>query len=89
MIKKKITHAVLLSCKKASALIDKKLVMELSWIERTQLHWHTSICDGCKLYEKQSVILNNALLHYLRMNENEKFAIVPNQELKEKIASKF
>ncbi len=84
-----MTHAVLLSCKKASALIDKKSVLELSWIERTQLHWHTSICDGCRFYEKQSVILNNVLLHHLRLSENETFAIVQNQELKEKIATKL
>lgn len=44
----------MLSCKKASGLIEKKLHFPLSPIEKMQLFFHTSMCDTCKSYQKQS-----------------------------------
>ncbi|MCK5101640.1 MAG: hypothetical protein KAI99_13115 [Cyclobacteriaceae bacterium] len=51
---KKLMNILMLSCKKASGLIEKKLHFPLSPIEKMQLFFHTSMCDTCKSYQKQS-----------------------------------
>ena len=58
---KKITHIIILSCKKATELIEKKLYTKLSARERVQLKLHKGICDACTLYEKQVVFLEAVL----------------------------
>ena len=51
----------MLSCRKATELIEKKLHAKLSRRERVQLKWHKSICDACTLYEKQVVFIEKVL----------------------------
>ncbi|HTC00998.1 MAG TPA: hypothetical protein VK705_09975 [Ferruginibacter sp.] len=58
---KKITHIIVLSCRKATQLIEKKLHTELSARERVQLKLHKGICDACTLYEKQVVFIEKIL----------------------------
>ena len=48
----------MLSCKKASELIDKKEIIGLSLVEKIQLSIHTSMCKGCHNYQMQSKKLN-------------------------------
>lgn len=56
-------HLLMLSCKKASVLIEKKLSFSLGTIEKMQLVIHTSMCSACKKYEQESrgldAVLNN------------------------------
>jgi hypothetical protein len=58
---KTIIHIIILSCRKATELIEKKLHTKLSRRERMQLKWHNSICDICPLYEKQVIIIDKVL----------------------------
>lgn len=58
---KKITHLIMLSCRKATELIEKQFVAKLSLKERVQLNLHKSICDACTAYENQSRLLNDLL----------------------------
>ena len=58
---KTIVHIIMLSCRKATELIEKKLHTRLSRRERVQLKWHKSICDACTLYEKQVVFIEKTL----------------------------
>ena len=58
---KKLMNILMLSCKSASGLIEKKLHFKLSPIERFQLMVHTSMCDACKSYQKQSTDLDTML----------------------------
>ena len=64
---KKLMNILMLSCKKASGLIEKKLHFPLSPIEKMQLFFHTSMCDTCKSYQKQSkdldILLDKHLHH--------------------------
>ena len=76
-----------LSCKKASELIDKKAVVKLSLRENMMLDIHTSICDICKQYEKQSRIIDEILNRHLDKNNPEQALQVVNNELKQKIFS--
>jgi len=62
-VKKKIVHIIILSCKTATRLIEKKLHTKLSIRENVQLKWHKSVCDACTIYEKQVVFLDEVLKH--------------------------
>lgn len=86
---KKAIHLILLSCKKASELIDKKAVKALSFKEKTQLRMHTSICDGCKAYQKQSKLIDELLVKFLGKDSQTPNNPDDNKALKEKIISKL
>jgi hypothetical protein len=73
------------SCKKASELIDKKFVVKLSLRENMMLDIHTSVCEICKQYEKQSRIIDEILKRHLDKNNPEEVQQVVNNELKQKI----
>lgn len=60
-MKKKIMHFLFLSCLKATELIEKKFHVKLSFGERLQLELHKMMCDACKTYEKQSIVLEEGL----------------------------
>ncbi len=56
-----IIHTLLLSCKKAVALLDQGTVVPLSPIERLQLRVHMGICKGCGAYKHQSELIDHLL----------------------------
>jgi len=58
---KKLMNVMMLSCEKASGLIEKKLHFPLSPVEKVQLMVHTSMCDACRSYQKQSTELDTLL----------------------------
>ena len=51
----------MLSCHKATLLIEKSHGMPLSFIERMKLKMHLAVCDKCAGYQKQSLIIENVL----------------------------
>lgn len=48
---KKLMNYRMLSCRKASMLIEKKLLVKLPFKERVQLTMHKTMCDACTAYE--------------------------------------
>ena len=58
---KKMMNILMLSCKKATELIEKRLIIKLSIIEKIQLKMHTAVCSQCSAYEKQSEIIENSI----------------------------
>jgi len=81
-------NTLLLSCKKACELIDKQSVIKLSVKEKVMLHVHTSVCDGCKSYQKQSKLLDEFLQYHVQGNETN-VPQIKNNELKQQIISKL
>lgn len=77
---KRIMHFFLLSCRKATALIEKKSVTSLSLKEKIGLGMHKRICDACNAYEKQSKTLDTLL------REKPTPTLLRNDALKEKIS---
>lgn len=63
---KKLMHILFLSCIKATELIEKKFTFELSFTEKLKLKMHTSMCNACKLYEKQSEIIEDGIARHLK-----------------------
>ena len=60
---KKLMNILLLSCLKATELIEKKLHFKLSFTENLQLSMHKMVCDACSNYEKQNLIIEKGISH--------------------------
>ena len=88
MIQRLLT-ILLLSCKKATGLIDKKMVVKLSFRENVMLHIHSSVCDFCRQYEKQSHLIDEILTEHLQKSDPEQVPQVVNDELKDKIFTRL
>jgi hypothetical protein len=78
---KKLMHILFLSCIKATELIEKKFNFELSFTEKLKLNMHTTMCNACKLYEKQSEIIEEGIARRLK-NQTEPVDV---EELKKRI----
>ncbi|WP_075591250.1 hypothetical protein [Labilibacter marinus] len=59
----KLMHIIMLSCLKATELIEKKLDHKLNMMQNIQLAMHKSMCKACTNYEKHSYILDDVLKH--------------------------
>ncbi|MGE0635267.1 MAG: hypothetical protein AB7G44_06625 [Bacteroidia bacterium] len=76
----------MLSCKKATELVEKKSVAGLSFIEGLKLNLHIGMCSACKAYEKQSSIMDKFLAKQFQSDKNR---MVENPELKNQILKKI
>lgn len=56
-----LMNALMLSCQRATYLIEKRQEAPLNVLERLQLSAHTSMCVACQAYQKQSAIIDRAL----------------------------
>ena len=79
----------MLSCKKASELIDHQSVRRLSLKEKVMLRMHTGMCEGCTAYMKQSKVLDTILHKHFDISDETKVPPITNDPLKEKIISKL
>lgn len=79
----------MLSCKKASALIDRKSLISLTTKEKMRLKMHVSMCDACTAYQKQSLLLDKLFYNHIHSGNGNNILLFDNIELKEKIISKL
>ena len=84
---KKIMNWLVLSCKKATTLIEKKLLVKLSFKEEVQLKLHKSMCSACTAYEKQSKKIDEIFHKQIIGDGKEIPGIIQNEDLKKKIIS--
>lgn len=77
----------MLSCKRASGLIEKKASLSLNPLEKVQLFFHTSICDACKNYEMQSKDLDSMLDKHMHSSKPDAPQSTLSAEIKNKIIS--
>lgn len=82
---KKLMNILMLSCKKATMLIEKKSFIRLTFKEKIQLGMHKSMCDACTSYEKQSKKIDEILSKKINSNQSENINTQQNELLKEKI----
>lgn len=79
----------MISCEKATELVEKKSIIGINFLELIQLRFHNFICKGCKIYENQSKIIDNYLKKNIGNNniisKDELINNISNEKLKEKI----
>lgn len=80
---------LMLSCKKATQLMEKQSFMGLSPKEQLRLRLHTSLCDGCTAYQKQSLLIDQLLHQHLANATTKTVPFFKNPDLKERIISKL
>ena len=80
---KKLVYLMMMSCKKATGLIEKKSFIGLSWKEDMQLRLHIMLCDACTRYQEQSKQLDQILEKHQHLTDA--FPVMENSELKENI----
>ena len=80
---------LMLSCKKATELIEKKSLVGLSWKENVRLRMHTTMCDGCTAYQKQSLLIDTLLQHHISDDTSTTIPLVENNALKDRIITKL
>jgi len=66
----KLFKRLMISCEKATFLMEKKKLIRLSWMERIQLRLHKSMCTACRMYGKQSRVLDHLLKKYFQDTES-------------------
>ncbi len=79
-----IMNAMVLSCVKATELMEMKEDVPLGIIKTIQLHMHTAMCSGCRNYMMQSRLINELL----QKNYTKATDIENTDELEAKIISK-
>jgi hypothetical protein len=57
---------IIYNCKQATFLIEKKSFGKISFREMTELRIHLFGCSFCRLYGKQSLIINNMVKELFR-----------------------
>jgi hypothetical protein len=82
---KKLMNYLMLSCKKATELIEKRTLVRLSFKEKVQLRMHKSMCDACTTYEKQSKKIDGLLYKHISDASIDNTSTLKNEALKEKI----
>ncbi|NBC05799.1 MAG: hypothetical protein GVY26_01245 [Bacteroidetes bacterium] len=80
---------LMISCKKAAVLTEKKLLRSVTRLEALQLSLHRMLCKACRLYGVQSHEIDALLDEYYR----DKAPTAPNQAdseaLKQQIKEKI
>jgi predicted anti-sigma-YlaC factor YlaD len=54
-------NAMMLSCVKATELMEMKEHVPLGLVKTMQLHMHTAMCSGCRNYMKQTKFIDELL----------------------------
>ncbi len=86
---KRLKDFMMLSCKKASALIDKKFLFGLTRKEKVILKMHTAFCHACTAYEKQSKLIDKILHTHIHSHSETNLPVISNKELQKLIISKL
>ncbi len=58
---KRLMNAVILSCRKATELEEKRRHCHLENMERIKLKMHLSMCRNCSNYAKQTAVIDRLL----------------------------
>ena len=54
-------HFMMISCKRATELVDKRQSVGLTGREIVKLRFHTIMCRACRRYEEQSRLIDGLL----------------------------
>ena len=77
------------NCKKATFLIDKKNLEGIRFLQQMELRVHLAGCSICRLYQKQSQVIDKMVNNIYHHNASAEFALDEGfKEFLERIISK-
>jgi hypothetical protein len=80
----KLMMRMMLSCDKATAIMEKGHDTGLTLREKMQLLFHTSMCSGCTNYRKQSLLIHELLDKHIGKRDGQVQPVII-QQLKQEI----
>ena len=78
---KDFIHLFVLSCDKASYLVEKQLQGQLTLLERLQLRVHLGLCSFCADYSKKAELIDK--LARLSIKDSEDNNVFTHEEIKD------
>lgn len=81
---KKLMNIIVLSCRKATFLVEKGHTDPLSLLDKMQLNMHLKICDKCSTYRKQSMFIEQEI-----KNNRPEFSVSPEIKLSDMSKSRM
>ena len=84
-----LKEKILLNCEGATALVEKQCEKKLSFSERVGLWIHMAYCGFCRLFYKQSKILDDSAKAYADRVSSEQKIYKLNPEFKIKLNEAF
>jgi hypothetical protein len=78
---------IVYNCKQATFLIEKKLIDRLTFRETIELRIHLYGCSVCRVFDKQSRMINTMVQQFFRSSDNPSIRLDDNfkQELQHRI----
>ncbi|MCC5928715.1 MAG: hypothetical protein JJU28_05665 [Cyclobacteriaceae bacterium] len=73
----------MITCVKATELIEKRQIQSLTLGERFKLRLHNSMCVACRAYQRQSKTIEKAISRWMHITNNTTHHL--SQEKKDKI----
>ena len=80
---KDFIHFFVLSCQKATYLLEKRSHGKLNFIERTQLKMHLSICGHCARYEREAKLIDQVIRKVIKEQNEKELNLFTETELKQ------
>ncbi|MGY3053285.1 hypothetical protein ACVWYG_001483 [Pedobacter sp. UYEF25] len=75
------------NCKKATFLIEKKQTGKITIREQLELKIHMMGCSLCRIYEKQSLLINKMVKDFFSSQEEEKSSL--DEKFKKKLQAEI
>jgi hypothetical protein len=75
MEKRSMLKKIQYNCKQATFLLEKKVYKPLSFRETIELRIHLAGCSVCRLYGKQSAMINDMVQQLFRESEKENYKL--------------
>ncbi|MBL0126423.1 MAG: hypothetical protein IPP83_02965 [Flavobacteriales bacterium] len=56
-----LMNTLMLSCRKATELMERRTMEALGTLDRMQLWMHLRVCDGCRAFQKQNARIDEMM----------------------------
>lgn len=79
------------NCRKATLLIEKKQIVSLNFREQLELKIHLAGCSVCRIFEKQSILINQMVKNLLKETTQRDIRLADEykKEMQQKIEEKL
>jgi hypothetical protein len=61
---------IIYNCKRATFLVEKKLISGLTLREKVELHIHLHGCSVCRVFDKQSQMINQMVQQFFKSSND-------------------
>ena len=67
---RRVMNTIMLSCRQATEMIEKKMHCRLEGMQGVQLKMHLAMCKYCRRYNKQTHLIDRLLKRHRQFNSS-------------------